>query len=164
MKRHPIEAASTKSTLFGSATRFKSANGTGTIRPKPPGYEKPGVIGVRHTFDCPLRQYSQVPSPWLNGTTTRSPFLKLLTSLPTSSTTPQSSWPKIWPGCATSPIQCQSPDHACQSERHTPLASTRISAPLGAHSGSGTSCTTSGFLVPWNTAAFILILLRFAQR
>src|SRR5271169_106611 len=52
-----------------------------------------------HTLDWPLRQYSQVPSPWLNGTTTRWPFLKLRTSLPTSSTTPVNSCPRIEPGC-----------------------------------------------------------------
>src|SRR5208282_1362619 len=155
MNLQPIEAASTKSMLPGRATRFMSANGTATRRPNPPEYENPGSSGVRQTFDCPLRQYSQVPSPWLNGTTTRSPFLKLRISLPTSSTTPQNSWPRIAPGCAFSPIQLQSPDHACQSERQTPFASTRTMALLGAHSGSGTFFTTSGFLVASNTAALI---------
>src|ERR1700719_4657598 len=155
MKRHPIEAASTNAMLGGSVTRFRSANGTATRWPNPPLYEKPGSSGVRHTFDCPLRQYSQVPSPWLKGTTTRSPFLKLWTSFPTSSTTPQNSCPSTAPGCAERPIHDQSPDHACQSERHTPLACTVIIAPLGAHSGSGRSLTTNGFLVASNTAAFI---------
>src|SRR5271167_3358371 len=109
-----------------------------------------------HTLDCPLRQYSQVPSPWLNGTTTRAPFLKLRTSLPTSSTTPVNSCPSTAPGCADRPIQDQSPVHACQSERQMPLASTRIMALVGAHSGSGRVFTTSGFLVASNTAAFIV--------
>src|SRR5271167_3644180 len=156
MKRQPIEAASTKSMLAGSVTRFMSANGTATRWPKPPRYEKPGSSGVMHTFDCPLRQYSQVPSPWLNGTTTRAPFLKLRTSLPTSSTTPVNSCPRIEPGCAASPIHVQSPDHACQSERQMPLASTRTIALVGAQSGSGTVFTTRGFLVASNTAAFIV--------
>src|SRR5208282_6873321 len=156
MNLQPIEAASTKSMLPGRATRFMSANGTATRRPNPPEYENPGSSGVRQTLDCPLRQYSQVPSPWLNGTTTRAPFLKLRTSLPTSSTTPVNSWPMIAPGCAARPIQVQSPDHACQSERQMPLASTRTIALVGAHSGSGTVFTTSGFLVASNTAAFIV--------
>src|SRR5260370_36334760 len=91
----------------------------------------------------------------MNGTTTRSPFLKLRMSLPTSWTTPQNSWPRTAPGCAERPIHDQSPDHACQSERQMPLASTRMIAPLGAHSGSGTVLTTSGFFVASNTAAFI---------
>src|SRR5260370_4890849 len=155
MKRQPIEAASTNSTLAGRPTRFRSANGTPTKWPNPPGYEKPGSSGVRHTLACPLRQYSQVPSPWLNGATTRSPFLKLRMSLPTSSTTPQNSWPRTAPGCADRPIHDQSPDHACQSERQMPLASTRMIAPLGAHSASVTAFTTSGFLATSNPPAFI---------
>src|ERR1700682_1215577 len=40
-----------------------------------------------------------------------------------------------------------------------PLASTRMIAPLGAHSGSGTVLTTNGFLVDSNTAAFIAAFL-----
>src|SRR5271155_2142887 len=111
-----------------------------------------------HTLDWPLRQYSQVPSPWLNGTTTRWPFLKLRTSLPTSSTTPVNSCPRTAPGCADRPIQVQSPDHACQSDLQMPLASTRTIALVGAHSGSGTVLMTRGFLVSSNTAAFICYL------
>src|ERR1700691_1531968 len=158
MKRQPIAAASIKPIFGGRVTRFMSANGTATRWPKPPGYENPGSSGVRHTLDCPLRQYSQVPSPWLNGTTTRAPFLKLRKSLPASSTTPVNSCPRTAPGCADRPIQVQSPDHACQSERQMPLASTRIIALVGAHSGSGIVLTTSGFLVASNTAAFIFFL------
>src|SRR5579862_6984226 len=156
MKRQPIEAASTKPMLGGSVTRFRSANGTATRWPNPPWYENPGSNGVRQTLDCPLRQYSQVPSPWLKGTTTRAPFLKLRTSLPTSSTTPVNSWPRTAPGCADRPIQVQSPDHACQSDLQMPLASTRTIALVGSHSGSGIVLTTSGFLVASNTAAFMV--------
>src|SRR5260370_26509595 len=102
-----------------------------------------------------LWQYSQVPSPWLNGTRTRSPFLKSLTSLPVSSTTPQNSCPITIGIVGVSPTHVQSPDHRCQSERQIPSAPVLRIAPLGGHSGSGMALTTRGLRKPSITPAFI---------
>src|SRR6266700_2104612 len=101
------------------------------------------MAGFEQTCDWPLRQYSQIPSPWLKGTSTRSLFLKLCTSLPTSSITPQNSWPITSGIGGVKPIQAQSPDQACQSDRQTPSASARRITPLGGHLGSGISLTTN---------------------
>src|SRR5579863_7444893 len=111
--------------------------------------------------ELPLRQYSQTPSPWLNGTSTRSPFLKLWVSLPTSSTTPQNSCPITSGIGGTNPIHAQSPDQACQSDRQTPSASVRTMTPLAGHFGSATSLTTSGLRTASITAAFIAQSPRF---
>src|SRR6266851_9382491 len=100
-----------------------------------------------------------MPSPWLNGTSTRWPFLKLWTSLPTSSITPQNSWPITSGIAGTNPIQNQSPDQQCQSERQIPSASERRTTPSDAHSGSGISLTTSGCRTDSITAALMVILL-----
>ena len=42
-------------------------------------------------------QYQQEPQEMVNGTTTRSPFFKLVTPEPTSSTIPMGSWPRMSP-------------------------------------------------------------------
>ena len=110
-----------------------------------------------HRFCMPWRQNSQVPSPWQNGTITRSPALKPLTSAPTASTTPQNSWPSTWGNSNRTPSQPQSPTQPCQSERQMPLASTRITAPSAAQSGSGSSRTTRGSRTPSITAARIVV-------
>src|ERR1700730_3723868 len=107
-------------------------------------------------LEWPLRQYSHVPSRWLNGTRTRSPFLKSLTSLPVSSTTPQNSCPITIGIVGVSPTHVQSPDHRCQSERQIPSAAVLRIAPLGRPCGSGISLTTSGWRPPSITAAFIV--------
>src|SRR5579863_2627288 len=100
-----------------------------------------------------------MPSPWLKGTSTRSPFLKFLMLLLTSSTTPQNSWPITSGSAGASPTQVQSPDQACQSDRQTPSASARRITPSGGHLGSGTSLTTSGLRTASITAALMTRLL-----
>src|ERR1700722_657134 len=42
-------------------------------------------------------QYQQVPHEMVNGTTTLSPFFSRVTPLPTSSTMPMGSWPRMSP-------------------------------------------------------------------
>ena len=103
----------------------------------------------------PWRHISQVPSPWQNGTITRSPGLKALTSGPTSSITPHISWPRTCGNSNVKPSQSQSPTQPCQSLRHTPFASTRTIAPWRGHAGSGTSRTTKGARTASITAARI---------
>src|ERR1700736_5722684 len=114
------------------------------------------MSGVLQMLELPLRHSSQVPSPWLKGTSTRCPFLKSFTSLPTSSTTPQNSCPIIIGIFGVRPTHVQSPDDRCQSERQIPSAAVLRIAPLEGHSGSGMSLTTSGLRTPSITAAFIL--------
>ena len=50
-----------------------------------------------HAVVIPCWQFGQVPSLNANGAITRSPRRRLVTSAPTSSTTPMNSWP-IGPG------------------------------------------------------------------
>src|SRR4030095_9897671 len=61
------------------------------------------MSGVSQTLWKPLRHHSHVPSPWLKGTSTRSPFFQRVTSGPTSSTTPQNSWPSTHGACSAPP-------------------------------------------------------------
>ena len=53
---------------------------------------------LTHPECAPARQCTQVLSQWSNGTMTKSPAEKSVTSLPTSSTTPMHSWPIVSPG------------------------------------------------------------------
>src|SRR5262245_23355166 len=110
-------------------------------------------------FWKPLRHHSHVPSPWLKGTSTRSPFFHRVTSGPTSSTTPQNSCPSTHGGWSVMPTHDQSPLQTCQSLRQTPFASTRMIAPFGGHCGSGMSRTTSGWRMASTTAARMVVLL-----
>ncbi len=73
-----------------------------------------------------------------NGAVTRSPTRTLSTPVPTDATVPASSWPGTW-GSTTS---VSWPDQACQSLRHSPVASTATTTPPGGATGSGTSRTT----------------------
>ena len=53
---------------------------------------------VSHSEYRRLSQKKQWPQEIVNGTTTRSPFFRLRTSLPTSTTSPMNSWPSTSPG------------------------------------------------------------------
>ncbi len=53
-----------------------------------------------------------------NGTTTRSPFLRFFTALPTSTTTPIDSWPRMSPDS----IVGTKPSRRWRSEPQMPLA------------------------------------------
>ena len=65
------------------------------------------------------------------------PYSHRPTPDPTAATTPANSCPgTIGSGTGSCPR------HACQSERHTPVAITRTSTPPAGHSGSGTSTST----------------------
>src|SRR5438876_477835 len=116
----------------------------------------PGVSMVSQMLWWPLRHHSQLPSPTLNGTRTRSPLRQRVTPGPTSSITPQNSWPRTCGSGSSRPIQLQSPIHRCQSERQMPFASTRTTTPFSGGVGSGTSRTTSGWRMPSMTAALIV--------
>jgi hypothetical protein len=81
----------------GTGTSVVSASGTRTASPWPPS----PFIGKNPPFMqavvIPFWQFGQLPSLNANGAMTRSPFLRSVTSVPTSSTTPTNSWP-IGPG------------------------------------------------------------------
>ena len=82
--------------------------------------------------------WQQVAGAHANGTVTRSPARHRRTSAPTASTAPASSWPGT---CGNRRMSGSWPTHPCQSLRHSPLASTRTTAPCGAGAGSGTVST-----------------------
>jgi hypothetical protein len=56
-----------------------------------------GSAQVRQKPVRPRSQLAQKPQPMLKGRTTLSPFLMLSTALPTSTTSPRFSWPRILP-------------------------------------------------------------------
>ena len=134
--RQPSDAAVTKSTDPGNATRFRSAAWIATRSAKEPGPVKPGWVWCGQTCASPARQYSHVPHPHTNGTVTRSPGRHRVTPAPTSATTPASSCPGMC-GSATGSW----PRHACQSDRHTPVARTASTTPPSGQPGAGTSVT-----------------------
>ena len=90
-----------------------------------------------HEVVIPSRQKAQVPSDQANGTITVSPGLSVVTSAPTSWTTPMASWPIRRPSGVASRSW-----YGCRSEPHTQAYVTRTSASVGAEIvGSGTSST-----------------------
>ena len=136
--RQPRQAAVTKSTDDGSATRFASAAWTATNSANDPGPVNPGWVCRGHTCASPARQYSHRPQPQANGTVTRSPGRQRVTSDPVAATIPANSCP---PMCGSGTGSC--PFQACQSDRHTPVAPTAMTTPSTGHAGSATS-TSSG--------------------
>ena len=71
------------------ATMLPSAWVTRTSSAWPPLVKPP----LTQADVMPTAQWAQVLSLWQNGTTTNWPGRKDVTSLPTASTTPTSSWP-----------------------------------------------------------------------
>jgi hypothetical protein len=140
-KRHPSEAAVTKSMPSGSRTRLRSAACSATRSANEPGPVKPGWVCCGQTCASPAAHHSQVPQPHTNGTVTRSPTDHRCTAGPTSATTPASSWPGVC-GSGTGSW----PFHACQSERHTPVARTATTTPSSGQAGSATSTTLGSAL------------------
>ena len=138
--RQPRDAAAAKSTASGSATRFVSAAWTATSSANDPGPVNPGWVCRGHTWASPAWQYSHRPQPHAKGTVTRSPARQRVTSGPVCAITPASSWP---PMCGRSTGSC--PFQACQSDRHTPLAPTAMTAPSEGQAGSAT-CASSGMI------------------
>ncbi len=55
-------------------------------------------LDLSHSENICFWQNQHSPHEIVNGTTTRSPFFRFLTSLPTSTTSPIGSWPTMSPG------------------------------------------------------------------
>ena len=136
--RQPRQAAVTKSTSAGSATRLASAACTATSSANEPGPVNPGWVCRGHTWASPARQCSQLPQPQANGTVTRSPARHPVTPDPAATTTPANSCP---PMCGSTTGSW--PFQACQSDRHTPVAPTAMTTPSAGQSGSAT-CVSTG--------------------
>ena len=100
------------------------AKGTATYSAKAPGSTKPGSRWSGQVFWLPDWQAGQWPQARMKGATTRSPTCQAASG-PASTTSPQYSWPGIWPGFTRgcSPVQ------PCQSERQTPQARVRSTTP-----------------------------------
>ena len=107
-------------------------------------------------FGSPTRQSWQLPQPLWKGVSTRIPGRMCSTSSPTVSTVPAHSCPSTTGSGSSNPTHERSPCQRCQSERHTPHASTRTSASFGPITGSSNSRTTRGWRTPSITTAFIV--------
>ncbi len=95
----------------------------------------PFGFATSHCEKVPWRQNMQAPQPIVDGMTTRSPLRRLRTPLPTSSTTPTPSWPKIVPGTMPANV----PRTMCRSVPQIALDVSRTIASVGSSSlGSGT--------------------------
>ena len=125
----------------GSPTRLTAAFSTATYWAKEPQWVKPGWVWASQTCWSPAAHAAQRPQAHTNGTVTRSPGRAPATPAPTSSTVPASSWPGT---CGKTRMSGSLPCQPCQSLRHTPVASTRITAPPADGRGSGTSRTSGG--------------------
>ncbi len=156
MNRQPKDAASMSVKPEGTATRLRSARGNATYCANEPQAVKPGWKSRSQSWVSPRRHGSHTPQPQQNGTVTRAPTSQPRTDGPTETISPQSSWPPTW-GRATSGSW---PDHACQSLRHTPLASTRRTTPSSPQTGSSTVSSSSGEENERITAARITVLSR----
>jgi hypothetical protein len=90
-------------------------------------------------FDMPSTHRRQVPHAGVTDARTRSPGRTRRTSGPTSSTTPQPSWPSaIGSGSADSPLR------TLRSVWQIPLAVTRTRTSRAPTAGTGRSSTTAG--------------------
>src|SRR3954470_4704510 len=69
-------------------------------------------VGFSHTEKSPCRHDQQFPQAMGNGTTTLSPTFRLPTPLPTSTTSPMNSWPRMSPLI----IDGTKPLYRCRSE------------------------------------------------
>ena len=99
----------------------------------------PGWRWFGQTWPAPARHTGHAPHAMTKGAVTARPSHPASTSSATASTTPASSWPGTWGKVVMSaswPIQ------PCQSLRHSPLATTRTTAPPGGGVGSGRVATT----------------------
>src|SRR6266581_5102022 len=82
----------------GNHHQGPSAYGTRTASPWPPSLGSPQRSPCTHELGKPARQNSHVPSEIKKGEITRSPFLMVRTSAPTSSPIPIHSCPMRSPG------------------------------------------------------------------
>ena len=79
----------------------------------------------------------------VNGTTTRSPFLTLVTPLPVSTTSPMNSWPRMSPAFMVG----MNPSYRCRSDPQMAVLVIRMMASRGLRIfGSGTRSTATSFL------------------
>ena len=77
----------------------------------------------------------------------------VVTSPPTSMTSPANSWPIVIGSGGARPTQDQSPCHVCQSVRQMPSTATLTIASRGPGVGSGTSSITRGCAISTSRAA-----------
>ena len=124
----------------GTATRVPSASGTRTASacapavPRSGSFQKPPLT---HEVCSPARQNSQTPQEIANGAITKSPGVTVVTSAPTSSTTPISSCPIELPSA-----EVGAEWYGCRSLPQTQARVTRTSASVGCWSfGSGAVIT-----------------------
>src|SRR5689334_720897 len=107
---------------------------------------------VSHCVYSPWSHIQQLPQQIWNGRTTRSPTWRSPTWLPTSSTMPIGSWPRMSP----SPMNGFNVSYRWRSEPHSPLEVIRTIASLGSlRIGSGTSSTRTSRR-PCQVTAFIV--------
>src|SRR3954451_36147 len=95
------------------------------------------------------------PQQMVNGMTTRSPFLRFLTSLPTSSTMPIGSWPMMSPDF----IVGMNPSYRCRSDPQMAVDLIRTTASLESSIFASRTVSNTTSPVPCQTIAFIGRLL-----
>ena len=90
---------------------------------------------LSHAAQIFFLQNRQLPQAMVNGTTTRSPRFEFVTSLPTSSTIPMNSWPRMSPASMVG----MKPSYRCRSEPQIAVRVILMMASCGfSNSGSGT--------------------------
>src|SRR3954447_2110612 len=112
-----------------------------------------GAFGLEfsHNENKPSSQKLQFPQEMGNGTTTRSPLFRFFTALPTSTTSPINSCPRMSP-CS---IVGMYPSYKCRSDPQMAVEVIRTMASRGFKiSGSGTRSTRTSFL-PYQQVALI---------
>src|SRR5579871_5440358 len=109
-----------------------------------------GLLVSHNEYICRW-QNQHLPQEIVKGTTTRSPFLSLVTPLPTSSTMPIGSCPSTSPACMVG----MKPSYRCRSEPQmaVDVMRTRVS-PGSTILGSGTVSQRTS-LVPCQQIAFM---------
>ncbi len=108
---------------------------------------------VSHCENRPCPHMKQPPHETWNGITTRSPAFRFVTSLPTSSTIPIGSCPRMSPGGV---MNAPSTSYRCRSEPQMLVVVTRMTASVGSSiRGSGT-VSTSTLRLPCHVTAFIV--------
>ena len=126
----PTKSACSSLTPSGMRLNPWSAWGTRTYSACPPSMRQPNAhppSGSVQLFTYPCRQKKQCPQKVSTFTATRSPGFTVVTSAPTSSTTPTISCPTVMPGTARGTLPC----FMCRSLVQMLPNVTRTSASVG---------------------------------
>ncbi len=160
-KAHPTRAASSRGAARSTGTTWRSGTSVSSAKvavpsprmsfaPPTDAYGPPSdsAIPVLHNMGCPARHQKHCRHGGIHVSTTWSPTATRVTAGPTSTTTPEPSWPST-----VGNMKGMVPFWTERSEWHTPLAAIRTRTSRGPTGSSVISSTSKGAPTSRSTAA-----------